>query len=75
MKSIDLYLYRHNNGTYYYRYSFPPFLNYNSFEIIISLKTSDLSKAKSYILNLRLVTNNIIERFRSDSMRIRNKAI
>lgn len=75
MKAVDRYLYRHNNGTYYYRYTFPAFLNHNPFEVIISLKTKDIYQANSAILSLRIITNRIIEGFNTETMRKKLKRL
>jgi len=75
MKAVDRYLYRHNNGTYYYRYTLPPVLNHNAFEIIVSLKTKDVYQANSSALSLRIVTNRIIEGVNSEEMRKKLKKV
>lgn len=75
MKAVDKYLYRHNNGMFYFRYTFPPLLTHGSFEIILSLKTKDIYRANGIILNLRIVTNRIIEGFNSETMRKKLKRL
>ncbi len=75
MKAVDRYLYRHNNGTYYYRYTFPAFLTHTPFEVIISLKTKDIYQANSAILSLRIITNRIIEGFNTQTMRKKLKTL
>ncbi|MAF68769.1 MAG: hypothetical protein CMH25_05435 [Micavibrio sp.] len=75
MKSVERHLYRHSNGTYYYRYTFPELHNHKSFEVITSLKTKDAYQAKSISLGLRIITNRILEGLSSSVMRVKLKSV